>query len=182
MFALCCWIRGTEIHECFTVKISPLETIDTLKVMIKASDTSGMPASALRLYKPHDPVAEPYEANLGRLQLSSHEAPLLPSRQISDLFEEPPPKGHIHIIVDAPKFLIHCWLRGSRGEEGFEVSIRSNASIGALKEHIKAEESKLKHVDQSRITLYRISGAEDDVLESLDTMDAGDVLQITKSL
>jgi hypothetical protein len=109
MFALCCWIRGTEIHECFTVKISPLESIDTLKVMIKASDTSGMPASALRLYKPHDPVAEPYEANLGKLQLSSHEAPLLPSRQISDLFKEPPPKGHIHIIVGTLWLLSKGW-------------------------------------------------------------------------
>ncbi|KAG1759641.1 hypothetical protein EDD22DRAFT_749072, partial [Suillus occidentalis] len=99
MFALCCWICGTEIHKNFTVQISPLETIDTLKVMIKASNTSGMAASASQLYKPHDPVAEPYNANLGKLQLSSLEAPLLSSCQISDLFEEPPPKGYIHIII-----------------------------------------------------------------------------------
>jgi Crinkler effector protein N-terminal domain len=83
---------------------------------------------------------------------------------------------------DAPQLLIHCWLRGSTGEEGFDISIRSNVSIGALKDRIKEDESKLKHVDKSRISLYRISGSEDDVRESLDTIDAGDLLEVTKAL
>jgi hypothetical protein len=99
IYTLHCWIRGTEIHESFNSKISPSETVDTLKTMIKDNQALDMPASALRLYKPRHPVAEPYETNMGNVKLSMLEAPLLSSHQISTLFDGPPPKDHIHIIV-----------------------------------------------------------------------------------
>ncbi|KAG1758952.1 hypothetical protein EV702DRAFT_929563, partial [Suillus placidus] len=165
MFTLYCWIRGTEIHEHFSLKISQTETVHTLKTMIKDYQALEMPASVLRLYKPSLPVAEPFEASLGNVRLSELGKPLLPSYDISRLFDEPPPKHHIHIIVDAPQLPIYCWLRGSTGEEGFDISISSNASIGALKDRIKEDESRLKNVDKSRISLFRISGSEDDLRE-----------------
>jgi hypothetical protein len=99
MFTLYCWIRGTEIHEYFGVKISRIDTVDTLKTMIKDNQALDIPASALRLYKPNLPVAEPYEASLGSVILSELGKPLLSSHEISSLFNEPPPKHHIHIIV-----------------------------------------------------------------------------------
>ncbi|KIK42499.1 hypothetical protein CY34DRAFT_23943 [Suillus luteus UH-Slu-Lm8-n1] len=43
-------------------------------------------------------------------------------------------------------------------------------------------ESKVKHVDQSHMSLYRNSGSEDNIVESLDTINAGNLLQVTKSL
>jgi hypothetical protein len=73
-------------------------------------------------------------------------------------------------------------LRGSTGDEGFDISISSNASIGALKDRIKEEESTLKNVDKSRISLFRISGSEDDLRESLDTINAGHLLEVKKGL
>jgi hypothetical protein len=99
MFTLYCWIRGTEIHEYFGLKISPIETVDTLKTMIKDCQALPMPASGLRLYKPSLPVAEPFEASLGNVTLSMLGNPMLSSQDISYLFSEPPPKHHIHIIV-----------------------------------------------------------------------------------
>jgi hypothetical protein len=99
IFAIHCWIRGTEIHESFVLNISPLETVHALKTMIKNCQELDMAASALRLFKPHEPVAEPHDVNLGNLQLSTLGAPLRSSQQMSDLFNEPPQKGYIHIIV-----------------------------------------------------------------------------------
>ncbi|KAG1756188.1 uncharacterized protein EDB91DRAFT_1241284 [Suillus paluster] len=179
MYDLHCWIRGTEPHEIFTLKISPLDTVDALKTMIKDSQGVEMCVSALQLYKPHNPVAEPYEANLSNVILSTLEPPLLSTHQISTLFEGPPPKDHIHIIVDAPELHIHCWLRGSTGEQRFDVFVKSNAEIGALKDGIKAVKSKIRDVDQSRISLYRISASEDNVRESLDTINASHLLEVT---
>ncbi|KAG1777577.1 hypothetical protein EV702DRAFT_1045317 [Suillus placidus] len=166
MFTLYCWIRGTEIHKHFSLKISPTETVD------KALE---MPASVLWLYKPSLPVAEPFEASLGNVRLSELGKPLLSLHDISHLFNEPPPKHHIHIIVDAPQLPIYCWLRSSTEEEGFDISIisiSSNASIGALKDRIKEDKSTLKNVDKSCISLFRTSGSDDDLQESLDTINA----------
>lgn len=77
--------------------------------------------------------------------------------------------------------MIHCWLRGSTGEDRFDISIRSNASMGVLKEIIKETESQLQSVDQSHMRLYRISPTDDDLRESLDTIDSGHLLEVTKS-
>ncbi|KAG2335340.1 hypothetical protein BDR05DRAFT_1006916 [Suillus weaverae] len=182
MFTLYCWIRGTDIHEHFELKISPTETVNTLKTMIKDYHALEIPASALRLYKPSLPLAEPFEASLGNVRLSELGEPLLSLQDMSHLFNEPPPKCHIHLIVDPPQLSIYCWLRGRTGKEGFDISISSKASIGALKDRIKEDESRLKNVDNSRISLFRISGSDDDLQETLDTNNAGHLLDVTKAL
>lgn len=81
---------------------------------------------------------------------------------------------------DAPFLDIHCWLRGSTCDDRFDISIMSNASIGTLKQLIKEKESDLRDVKESHMRLYRISESEDELRESLDTIDAGHLLDVTK--
>ncbi|KAG1859481.1 hypothetical protein C8R48DRAFT_674013 [Suillus tomentosus] len=84
-------------------------------------------------------------------------------------------------FIDAPTLVIHCWLQGSTGEDQFDILIRSNASMGLLKDLMKQTESQLQNVDQSHIHIYRISPSKDDLQESLDTLDAGHLLEVTQS-
>ncbi|KAG2335614.1 hypothetical protein BDR05DRAFT_971585 [Suillus weaverae] len=182
IFTLYCWVRGTDINQHFGVKISRFETVDALKTLLKESQAIDVPASHLRLYKPIHPVAEPYDQNLCGVVLSELGEPLPASRKLSRLFAAAPPEEHIHIIVDAPYLAIHCWLRGNTGEDRFDISIISNASMGALKNRMKEEEAQLKNIDQSHIRLYRISESEDELRESLDTLNAGDLLEVTQPI
>jgi Crinkler effector protein N-terminal domain len=99
IFTLYCWIRGTDIEQHFSVKISSLETVETLKNVLKESQAIDVPASALRLYKPRDPVVEPYHQNLRNVILSKLGKPLIARHKISSLFKAEPPEEHIHIIV-----------------------------------------------------------------------------------
>jgi hypothetical protein len=77
--------------------------------------------------------------------------------------------------------VLHCWLRGTTSDERFDITIGANASMSALKAQIKAKESRLKDVDESRIRLYRISESEDELRENLDTLDAGHLLDVSRS-
>ncbi|KAG1790113.1 uncharacterized protein HD556DRAFT_1198045, partial [Suillus plorans] len=99
IFTLYCWIRGTEIDQHFSVKISRFETVDTLKNVLKKSQAIDVPASALRLYKPRNPVVEPYDQNLRNVILSELGKPLIAMHKLSSLFKAAPPEEHIHIIV-----------------------------------------------------------------------------------
>ncbi|KAG2741706.1 hypothetical protein P692DRAFT_20751994 [Suillus brevipes Sb2] len=182
LFTVYCWIRGTGIEQHFGVKISRSETVDTLKTLLKASQAIDVPTSALRLYKVRNPVPEPYHQNIRKIILSELGRPLAGSRKLSTLFKAAPPDEHIHMIVDAPQLLIRCWLRGSPWTQSFEISIESNASTGALKNEMKERESQLQSVDQSRIQLYRISDSEDELRESIDTLNSGHQLEETRSI
>lgn len=67
--------------------------------MLKQSQDLDLPASALRLYKPTKPVAEPYDENIRTLVLSELGLPLPASRKLSRVFDSAPPEEQIHIIV-----------------------------------------------------------------------------------
>ncbi|KAG1853979.1 hypothetical protein F4604DRAFT_1524310, partial [Suillus subluteus] len=99
IFTLYCWVRGTNINQHFSVKISRSETVDALKMLLKKSQDINVPTSGLRLYQPMQPVAEPYDKNLHGVILSELGAPLPASRKLSRLFTAAPPEEHIHIIV-----------------------------------------------------------------------------------
>jgi Crinkler effector protein N-terminal domain len=99
VFTLNCWVRGTDIDRVFGVKISRFETVDTLKTLLKEAQVIDVPASSLRLYKPRDPVAEPYDENLRSVLLSELGKPLPPLRKLSSLFAAAPPEERIHIII-----------------------------------------------------------------------------------
>lgn len=99
VITLFCWIRGTKTDQHFGVTISRFETVDALKNLLKESQAIEVPASALRLYKPIDPVAEPYDENLRNIALSDLRKPLIATRKLSALFPAVLPEEHIHVIV-----------------------------------------------------------------------------------
>ncbi|KAF9226140.1 hypothetical protein BS17DRAFT_878808, partial [Gyrodon lividus] len=107
VLTLYCWVRGTDIDQLIDIKISRTETVSTLQKLLKESEGIEVPASALRLYKPRDPVPEPYDENISSVILSELGKPLSPSHELSEVFTAPPPKRHIHIIVDAPSLWIY---------------------------------------------------------------------------
>jgi hypothetical protein len=97
---LYCWIRGTDIDEQVGAIISRNETVDALKRrLLLESRAIDVPAAALRLYKPIDPVVEPYDEYLRTVTISKLGKQLPASRKLSSVFEAAPPEDHIHIIV-----------------------------------------------------------------------------------
>ncbi|KAG2363360.1 hypothetical protein BDR07DRAFT_1608884 [Suillus spraguei] len=180
VFTLNCWVRGTDINRVFGVKISRFETVDTLKTLLKEAQVIDVPASDLRLYKPRDPVAQPFKENLRGVVLSELGEPLPPFDDLSDLFPAVPPKKHIHIIVDAPLLVIYWWLRGSTVYDRFDISISPDAPMGMLKDRMQEEASQLNNIDHNRICLYSISESQDELRESLDTLDAGHLLDVAQ--
>ncbi|KAF9222170.1 hypothetical protein BS17DRAFT_881294, partial [Gyrodon lividus] len=165
VFNLSCWVRGTPVHTSFVIIVSKIETVNTLRQLIKESEQIDVPASALRLHKPRDPVSEPYDENLSSVILSELGKPLPPSRKLSALFAVPPPEEHIHIIVDAPSLWIYCWLRGSTIEDRFGISINSDARLEQLQDRMKEGEPQLKNVAQSRMRLYKVLAGDDRELQ-----------------
>jgi hypothetical protein len=71
---------------------------------------------------------------------------------------------------------------GSTREEGFDISISSNALIGVFKDYIKEDEPIFKNVDKSRISLFRIFWLEDNLQESLNIINASHLLELKKAL
>ncbi|KAG2029997.1 hypothetical protein BDR03DRAFT_1017657 [Suillus americanus] len=179
---LYCWIRGTSIDQLSNIKISCSENMGALKRLLKESQAIDVPAPALRLYNPKDPMAEPHNENLRKVLLCDLGKPLPASWKLLILFKTAPPKEHIHIIVDAPRFIIHCWLQGTTTKEGFNVSIGWDAALGDLKDKMKEKEPRLEDVNNNHIRLYRISDSEDELWESLDTLKAGELLEAARSV
>ncbi|KAF9220860.1 hypothetical protein BS17DRAFT_820387, partial [Gyrodon lividus] len=101
-FELCFWVRGQRANRVALIDISRTATVGTLQKLLKGSEENtfrAVDASALQLYKPRDPVPEPYDENLSSVILSELGEPLSPSHELSEVFTAPPPKRHIHIIV-----------------------------------------------------------------------------------
>ncbi|KAG2065397.1 hypothetical protein BDR04DRAFT_1108553 [Suillus decipiens] len=181
VFTLNCWVRGTDTNRVSCVKISRFETVDDLKRLLKEYHAIDGPASALELYKPRDPVAQPFDENLRSVVLSELGEPLSALDDLSDLFPAAPPKKHIHIIIDAPLLVIYFWLRGSTVSDRFHISISPDASMGDLKDRMKEKVSQLNNIDQNRMRLYSISESQDELQESLDTLNAGRLLDVTQT-
>ncbi|KAF8554451.1 hypothetical protein OG21DRAFT_1484651 [Imleria badia] len=162
----------------FQVRISKTETVVALKEAIKNKKLEAfhdVDADTLSLYKPRNPVPTPVRGNLSKIILSEHAERLQEElSRLSQVFPEPLPEDRIHIIVDAPYFIIYYWLRNGTFNNGFERIIRSNATINELKHEIK---SSMKDVHEDHISLYRIPGDENAVRESLTKTGGGEPLQ-----
>jgi hypothetical protein len=102
-FTLNCWVRAPHVGRIFGVKISNTETVATLKEAIKDKNSEAfrdVDAITLDLYKPRNPVPKPYKPNLNKFNLLEHGELLeMGDDEISEVFPEPPPKRHIHVIV-----------------------------------------------------------------------------------
>jgi hypothetical protein len=102
-FTLNCWVRGPHAGRIFGVKISNTETVATLKEAIKNKNSAAfrdVDAVTLDLYKPRDPVGEPYKEILSKFILSEHGELLeIGPRRLSRVFPNAPTECNIHIIV-----------------------------------------------------------------------------------
>ncbi|KAI9566662.1 hypothetical protein HD554DRAFT_2329646 [Boletus coccyginus] len=106
----------------------------------------------------------PYKENLCKVILSRGE-PLRGNQELSELFPDPPPKHHIHIIL------------GSKPDQRFKIRIVGSADVDDLKDTIKKKETtSFRDVDTQHMRLYRISGAKDELEESLNKTHDGDQL------
>jgi hypothetical protein len=114
-FKLFCWVLGTSINP-FPVNISKSETVGDLKEAIKSKMELHGPASDLTLWKVSDEcklisttdiyqVSVPADRNLkkevDKLALNDEES-LLPTDELSEVFEESPARKHLHIVARGP--------------------------------------------------------------------------------
>jgi hypothetical protein len=103
VLSLNCWVRGPDVGRIFEVKISMTETVAALKNAIRNEKPAAfrdVDADTLDLYRPRDPVGEPYKENLNKLILSEHAELLeIGLRRLSKVFPNAPPECDIHIIV-----------------------------------------------------------------------------------
>ncbi|KAF8547259.1 hypothetical protein OG21DRAFT_1490380 [Imleria badia] len=192
MDMLNCWIRGRPSKVVIQVKISSTETVATLKEAVKNKKPTvfHVDADTISLYKPTDFVPRPYEENLGNIILSEQEKLGMGDEVLSTVFSHLPP-AHIHTIAAYPSssqlilfllqtrpMMIVCWLRDSTLSAGSQISIPSaDVTIGQLKSKLSQEQSSLRNVEHDRISLYRISGDEDELKRSPTKSGAGEPLQ-----
>ncbi|KIK75412.1 hypothetical protein PAXRUDRAFT_492504 [Paxillus rubicundulus Ve08.2h10] len=176
VFMVLCWIRGqptTSIHQ---FNISRAETVRTLKTLIRKSPEAAISpeVQTIQLYKLKNPVPSPYHKNLKNVTLAEMGEPLQSIGRLSRLFVAPPVERHIHIIVDTPYPVIHCWLRGEEVENSFGIRISADARISLLIEQIKVTQPDLSVVVDNRIHLYKVSANDNHELqESLRSLGAG---------
>jgi hypothetical protein len=52
--------------------------------------------------------------------------------------------------------------------------------MGMLKDRMQEKASQLNNIDHNRICLYSISESQDELRESLDTLDAGHLLDVAQ--
>jgi len=103
VFTLNCWVRRSDAGRIFEVKISKTETVAALKEAIRNEKPAAfrdVDADALDLYKPRNPVGEPYQENLRQFILSVNGELLgIGPRRLSTVFPNAPPECDVHIIV-----------------------------------------------------------------------------------
>jgi hypothetical protein len=100
LLTLNCWVRSG--NDAFQVTISKTESVSNLREAIKnkkAATFCDVDADDLALYKPKDPVSEPYEENLSKFILSENARLLKGTHELSEVFPASPPKQDIHVIV-----------------------------------------------------------------------------------
>jgi hypothetical protein len=73
--------------------------------------------------------------------------------------------------------MIVCWLRGSALDDRFQISVRAGEGVNQLIRGIKDAQPHLRNVADHHIRLYRISGDNDELRESLNKPGDGERLQ-----
>ncbi|KAF9080293.1 hypothetical protein BGX29_005449, partial [Mortierella sp. GBA35] len=99
---LFCLVDGEPQSNVFSVKPTPADTVDDLRVFISARLEIDTLSKDLTLYRVSIPVAP---ANKHKpIVLNEVDSPteLDPADDVSDVFPEAPPKKTIHVIVQRP--------------------------------------------------------------------------------
>jgi Crinkler effector protein N-terminal domain len=102
MLELNCWVRGDVSTRIFPVRIGTGASVYDLKEMIKEKknpEFNHLAADALDLWTVAIPIDKNLRYNLRKVDLVDEES-LLPL-ELSEVFTDPPPRKHIHIIVQA---------------------------------------------------------------------------------
>ncbi|KAG0294132.1 hypothetical protein BGZ96_001754 [Linnemannia gamsii] len=102
---LFCLVDGEPQSNVFSVKPTPADTVDDLKKLIKTektNDFSDVDADKLTLWRVSIPVVPANRHKPIVLTEVDSLTELEPTDDVSDVFDEPPPKKTIHIIVQRP--------------------------------------------------------------------------------
>ncbi|KAF8836162.1 hypothetical protein BDN67DRAFT_998492 [Paxillus ammoniavirescens] len=182
-----CWVRGQQIHRIFSVETSTTKTVADLKKLIKnkkAVDFRDVDAHDLALYKFIHPCDDSLKNTLYNLTLSQLGKPLWVLNTVSTVFELPPVEGCLHLIVDVPDIPIpiRCWVRGRDAARHFSVQIPSGQGLDPLRDRIKEADMFFSDVSVADMRLYKISTAEANLQECLNTLDEGQLIKYGQDL
>ncbi|KAF9327744.1 hypothetical protein BG006_009002 [Podila minutissima] len=103
--SLFCLIDGESASSIFSVKLSPDDSIGDLKDLIKIEKSprfDDVAANKLTLWRVSVPVVAANKHKPIILTEIDSAMELDPTDDISDVFEETPPKNTVHIIVQRP--------------------------------------------------------------------------------
>ncbi|KAI6154566.1 hypothetical protein BKA82DRAFT_166271 [Pisolithus tinctorius] len=168
--SLRCWVRGTSVDATFIIKISPAETVDTLKQLIKESASLEVPALALRLFKLKVPLRRPYKETLNGSLNTNNDGTLLNGRQkISACFEGTTVLETLCVVVQFPRqdvITLNYWIIGEDIRAIFGVKVAMTQTVSDLKRLIKGENAAtLRTTDTRLLTLWNVSLLCDDALK-----------------
>ncbi|KAF9287535.1 hypothetical protein BGZ68_001691 [Mortierella alpina] len=102
---LFCLVEGESTSNAFPVEIEPSKTIGELKKLIKTEQAPAfddITANSLTLWKVSLSIPNDEEDTSITLDAFSDKKKLRPTDDVSDVFNEKPPKKTIHIIVQRP--------------------------------------------------------------------------------
>ncbi|KAG0342522.1 hypothetical protein BG000_003878 [Podila horticola] len=102
---LFCIVDGNSVSNAFEVEVESAKTVSALRKLIRAekpNDFSDVDADQLTLWRASIPVVPPNRHKLIVLNEIESATELYPTEDLSDVFQETPPKKTIHIIVQRP--------------------------------------------------------------------------------
>jgi len=109
-FNINCIVFGDDPSHVFTIEIEGTKNVSALKDAIKDKNKHAfehVDAHALNLWQVSIPVANGFEENVTKVELTKDEA-LSPLRKISQVFADQPDGAHLHIIVLCPPPSSEC--------------------------------------------------------------------------
>ena len=89
-----------------------------------------------------------------------YERPLIPTKSLSNVFDESPEKGHLHIIVWHPfptELSLSYWIIGDDPKNKHSVTTNSNQRVEYLRQAIKAGHKGLEYVDAAKLKLWQVT-------------------------
>lgn len=103
--SLFCLVNGEAMANAFSIKIPSSDTVDDLKDLIKAKqspDFDNIVVNNLMLWHVMIPIVPANKHKPITVNEIAFKTELDPTDNISDVFEDQPPKKTIHIIIQCP--------------------------------------------------------------------------------
>ncbi|KAF7727320.1 hypothetical protein EC973_007629 [Apophysomyces ossiformis] len=104
-FNLFCLVEGESMQRAFSVKVSSADTVHNLKKVIKAEKSpefDDIDANKLTLWLVEIPITNVNRHDKVLSDNITTKEELLPSDELSDVFQGRPPKKTVHIMVQRP--------------------------------------------------------------------------------